>query len=282
MRAISESDVRIPRFRSSCKSVRLLSVLAMVVLAAVISTSTRTEAASRELRLMTYNLNYGNPNVSATLDAIAAGDADVVLLQEITADWRDALQKRFAKDYPHQIFRVFSRGAGGIAVISKLAIAEEELWAPPAGTGAWFPAQRLVVTTAFGPLQILNVHLRPALDGGSWVRGFMTTPPVRRKEIAAHWKKMNYLLPTIVAGDFNEDDTGRAIDYLASHGMRRVPTTGPTTWHYETTHNGTTTDLLKLDIDHVMIDSHLVARDATVLDAGTSDHRPVVVTIGPK
>jgi endonuclease/exonuclease/phosphatase family metal-dependent hydrolase len=34
--------------------------------------------------------------------------------------------------------------------------------------------------------------------------------------------------------------------------------------------------------DHVVIDHHLTARDAHVLDAGTSDHRPVVVTIGPR
>jgi endonuclease/exonuclease/phosphatase (EEP) superfamily protein YafD len=43
-----------------------------------------------------------------------------------------------------------------------------------------------------------------------------------------------------------------------------------------------TFDLLKLDIDHVMIDSRLSAGEARVLDAGTSDHRPVVVTIAPR
>ena len=39
------------------------------------------------------------------------------------------------------------------------------------------------------------------------------------------------------------------------------------------------TDALKLNIDHVMVDKNLTAKDGTVLDAGTSDHRPVVVTI---
>jgi endonuclease/exonuclease/phosphatase (EEP) superfamily protein YafD len=246
-------------------------------------TDAETEPDPRGLRLMTYNLNYGNSNLTATLDAIAAGDADVVLLQEITREWRDALRKRFAAEYPYQAHQVWTRGPGGIAVVSRLELLEEALWEPPAGTGAWFPAQRIVVATRFGPLQILNVHLRPALDGGSWVRGFMTTPPVRRREMEAHWQQLRlHRLPTIVAGDFNEDDTGRAIDYLAHHGMTRVPTTGPRTWHYETTHDGTTSDLLKIDLDHVMIDSHLVARDAAVLDAGTSDHRPVVVTISPR
>ena len=262
-------------------AVRLVPLLSLFLLAAAVLVPMEPEAApDRGLRVMTYNLNYGNPDFSATLDAIAAGDADIVLLQEITDEWRRALKQRFEKIYPHHTYRIHSRAAGGIAVMSRVPITSEELWAPP--SGAFFPAQRIVFETPAGPLQVLNVHLRPAIDGGSWVKGFLTTPPLRRREIEEHWKKIDYKLPTIVAGDFNEDDTGRAIDYLENHGLKRVPTTGPRTWHYETVVNGKTTDLLKMDIDHVMIDSHFVASDAKVLDAGTSDHRPVVVTIRRK
>ncbi|MBC7976427.1 MAG: endonuclease/exonuclease/phosphatase family protein [Myxococcales bacterium] len=232
--------------------------------------------------LMTYNLDYRNPDVPATLDAIEAVNADVVLLQEVSAPWRDALRTRFAKQYPHHVFHVDARQAGGLAVLSKLPIERDELWAPPPGTGAWFPAERLVVTTPFGPVQLLNVHLRPALDRGSWVRGFMTTPDVRRAEITAHWGRLDPALPTIVAGDFNEDPTGRAVDYLTTRGLARIPTSGPTTWHYQVTSRNKSVDLLKMDIDHVMIDGRLVASDAHVRAAGTSDHRPVVVTIGLK
>jgi endonuclease/exonuclease/phosphatase family metal-dependent hydrolase len=231
------------------------------------------------LLLMTYNLNYGNPDLGATLDAIEAADADIVLLQEVSDAWRDALLARFDRRYPHHKVHLHTRHAGGLAVLSKLPIERDELWAAPSGTGAWFPAQRLVVTTAFGPLQLLNVHLRPALDRGSWIRGFMTTPVVRRAEIAAHWARLDHALPTVVAGDFNEDPTGRAVDYLTAQGLRRIATAGPTTWHYEVTSRRQTFDLLKMDIDHVMADARLTARDAHVLAAGTSDHRPVVVTL---
>jgi endonuclease/exonuclease/phosphatase (EEP) superfamily protein YafD len=232
--------------------------------------------------LMTYNLDYRNDDFATTLDAIETANADVVMLQEVSAAWRDALRRRFATTYPHHVFHVDVRQAGGLAVLSKLPIERDELWAPPIGTGAWFPAERTVIATPFGALQLLNVHLRPALDRGSWVRGFMTTPDVRRAEITAHWGRLDPALPTIIAGDFNEDPTGRAIHYLAAHGLTRIPTAGPTTWHYEVTSRGAKVDLLKMDIDHVMIDARLVARDAHVLDAGTSDHRPVVVTIAPK
>lgn len=233
------------------------------------------------LRLMTYNLNFANRDFEATLAAIDAANADIVLLQEVSAEWREALRKRFAERYPHHAFHVHTRMAGGLAVLSKLPIESDELWAPPAGTGAWFPAERVVVTAPFGSLQLLNIHLRPARDRGSWLRGYMTTREVRRNEIAAHWRAMNRDLPTIVAGDFNEEASGRAVDYLAKQGLVRVKTQGPSTWHLQTTTRGRTIDLLRMDIDHVMIDRRLAASDGRVLDAGTSDHRPVVVTIAP-
>lgn len=252
-------------------------LIGMVV--AVPQRRARAEAA-RPLRLMTYNLNFHNPDPRSALDAIARADVDVVLLQEVTSEWKRVLCDRFAKQYPYAIYRIHTRAAGGLAVLSKLPIQAEELFASP--ERGWFPAERLVLDTAAGPLQILHVHLRPAIDGGSWIKGFMTTPPLRRREIESYWKKLVKDMPTIVAGDFNEDPTGTAISFLTRQGLSRVDTQGPTTWHYEVTTHGRTSDLLKLDIDHVMVDSRLSARDGTVLDEGASDHRPVIVTIEPR
>jgi endonuclease/exonuclease/phosphatase (EEP) superfamily protein YafD len=268
------------RFWASYSSMRCSLLSVIFVLAAVPVQA--GDARRGALRLMTYNLDYANPSFGLTLDAIVAGGADVVLLQEVSERWRDALIERFATTYPHRAFRIHTRMAGGLAVLSKLPLAHEELWAPPADTGAWFPAERIVVTAQFGALQLLNVHLRPARDRGSWLRGFMTTREVRRKEIEAHWQKLDRDAPTIVAGDFNEDPSGRAVAFLAQQGMTRVPTIGPTTWHYQATTRGLAVDLLKMDIDHVMIDGRLAASDARVLDAGTSDHRPVTVAIAPR
>lgn len=229
---------------------------------------------------MTYNLNYGNPEPESALTAIERADVDIVLLQEVTSEWKRVLSDRFATLYPHSIYRIHTRAAGGLAVLSKLPITTEELFASP--ERGWFPAERLVLETGFGALQILNVHLRPAIDGGSWIKGFMTTPPLRRREIESYWRKMVKDMPTIVAGDFNEDLTGTAIAFLTKQGLSRVDTKGPTTWHYQVSTHGKTSDLLKLDIDHVMVDGRLSARDGTVLDEGHSDHRPVVVTIEPR
>jgi len=222
---------------------------------------------------MTYNVEDVNPDRDASLDAIERADVDVVLLQEITAGWQRALVARFAARYPHRVIRLHRRSAGGLAVLSKLPLRSEELLAPV--LSGWFPAQRVVIEAPFGPVQILHLHLRPPYDGG-WIKGFLTTPPLRRQEIEVYWQALAEL-PTIVAGDFNEDPTGLAVQFLEGNGLARAVTTGPTTWHYvepESKH-----ELLKMDIDHVMIDPRLVATGAHVVDAGCSDHRPVIVTI---
>ncbi len=258
---------------------RFVPLLALFLVALVASPAV-VSAAGKAVRVMTYNLNYGNPDPAGTIDAIAAEDADIVLLQEVTAEWRRHLEARLKTQYPHHSYRVHARAAGGLAVLSKHPITSEDVWAPP--RGGWFPASRIIVDGPFGALQLLNVHLRPNLDGGSWVRGWHTTPPVRRREIMTYWQKVQYDMPTIVAGDFNEPPDGKAIAYLAKHGMTRVATSGPSSWHYAQTVDGKRKTMLSLDIDHVMIDGNLTASDARVLDAGGSDHRPVVVTVRPK
>jgi endonuclease/exonuclease/phosphatase (EEP) superfamily protein YafD len=258
------------------KPVRLLALLIVMTTAVAAAPA----APSKALRVMSYNLNYANPDASGTMDAIAAENADVVLLQEIDREWQDALAKRFAKQYPHQAFRLNSRSAGGLAVLSKHAIAAEELIpTPPEG---WFPAQRLVIDGPFGKVQMLNVHLRPCLDSGGWITGYQTTPPHRLAQAKSYFPRLAPGMPTVIAGDFNELPTGLAVEFFAKQGLSRVPTQGPTTWHYDKLIKGKSVPMLSMDIDHILVDGALAASDAKVLDAGASDHRPVVVTITAK
>jgi endonuclease/exonuclease/phosphatase (EEP) superfamily protein YafD len=212
------------------------------------------------LALMSYNLNQGNPDPDSSMDAIEAADADIVVLQETNAAWQTRLEARFAKQYPHRAFH--PRSFGGLAVLSKHPIKGDELFPPP--KGAFSPAQRVVADTPLGEIQILNVHLRPNVDRGNWLLGWKTTPPIRRHEIETYWKKLAHTMPTIVAGDFNELPTGSAVGFLADKGLARVPTKGPTTWHHAI---------------RVVVDGSFEASDAHVVDAGASDHRPVVVTL---
>ncbi|MFN0249530.1 MAG: endonuclease/exonuclease/phosphatase family protein [Kofleriaceae bacterium] len=225
--------------------------------------------------LMSYNLNQGNPDPDSSMDAIEAGDADIVVLQETNAAWQTRLEERFAKLYPHRAFH--PRPFGGLAVLSKHPIKANELLARP--KGAFSPAQRFVADTPLGEIQILNVHLRPNVDRGNWLLGWKTTPPIRRHEIETYWKKLSRSLPTIVAGDFNEAPDGSAVGFLADKGLSRVATKGPTTWHHAVRVGKKRISALSMDIDHVVVDRAFKATGGHVVDAGASDHRPVVVTL---
>ena len=238
------------------------------------SIATIGAANGPRLRLMTYNVNYGLAGDSDTTAAIAAGGADTVLLQETTAEWEAHLRNELSDLYPFQDYR-HCCVAGGLAVLSKRPFQAHELTHP---RGAWFPSWRLVAESPIGPVQLLNVHLRPNVsDDGSYILGVLSTPAVRESEIAVHAEVLSPSMPTIVAGDFNEGDGGRALRWLSWRGMHSVlPRFGgkQDTWRWPTS-IGT----LEQQFDHVVIDGQLAAVKAEVIDRGRSDHLPVVVEL---
>jgi endonuclease/exonuclease/phosphatase family metal-dependent hydrolase len=227
------------------------------------------------LRVLSFNINYGVGHDPPNIDAVAEADADLVLLQETTDESEAAFREALADRYPHMLFRECCN-AGGLGVLSKHPIREDTWIEPSVG---WFPAWRVVVDTPLGPVQALDVHLRPPMsDGGSWVAGYFTTRDDRREEIAAFWPALDHELPTIVAGDFNEDAQGRAIAFLAGHGLRSaLPQVQPRakTWHWQTRLGE-----LRMMLDHVVYGPGLELRAAEVMDRGTSDHFPVLVVLG--
>lgn len=224
------------------------------------------------LTVMSYNVNYGLAGDAAGEQAIRAGDADVVVLQETTAGWERALRSGLKDRYPHMAFH-HCCGAGGLAILSRYPV-EERDYLPRVGDG-WFPAWRVVVASPLGPIQILAVHLRPPLsEGGSVVTGYFTTPKVRRAEIEAFAASLDGALPTLVMGDFNEEADGSAIQFLAGRGWKSaLPEFHPDadTWGWQTS-----LGKVHSQLDHIVYDPRLAALDARVIAAGNSDHRPVV------
>lgn len=235
--------------------------------------------AARTLVVMSYNVNFGLAGDPAGLDAIRAGAADLVVLQETTPGWEDAIRADadLAARYPHMRFR-HCCGAGGLAFLSRHPLDERE-YVPPPVEGAWFPAWRVVVAAPAARVQVLAVHLRPPLDErGSLVGGYLASKPIRRAEIEHHAALLDRdpSVPALVVGDFNEDAEGGALAFLAARGLRSAlhvldPTA--TTWRW-TTAVGTVTARL----DHIVHDARLAAVDARVLPRGRSDHFPVVAT----
>lgn len=223
--------------------------------------------------MLSYNVNYGMAGDPETLDAIRNADADLVLLQETTGGWEAVLRGELAALYPHMSFR-HCCGAGGLGVLSKTKFSEHDYFAAPR---AWFPAWRLLVETRLGPVQVLNVHLRPQIsDSGSVMSGYFTTPPMREREIAAYATTLERDVPTLVVGDFNENDAGRALGYLKQRGFRSALPEfepGADTWRWQTSLGE-----VNAQLDHIVYDPSLDPLNATVIEAGRSDHYPVLAS----
>ena len=229
-----------------------------------------------ELRLLSYNLNYGLAGDPEGVAAIVEADTDLVVLQESTSGWQAALEADPAvvSAWPHRRFHDCC-GAGGLAILSRWPIVELDILDPPDHVDAWFPAARAVVETPAGPVELLAVHLRPPVKTASqgWLSALASTPEVREAELRHYLPALDPALPTVVAGDFNEGDGGDALAVLREHGfvdvLAELGVRGPT-WRW---------GAMRARLDHVAVDERVELVDAAILDRGRSDHLPLAVTV---
>jgi endonuclease/exonuclease/phosphatase family metal-dependent hydrolase len=250
--------------------VRLSLLLLLATACATPFIARKPEPGEPVLRVMTFNVNYGVPPDADTLAAIAEAKPDILLVQELNSAWRDALAK-----WPHHVLEPSDDDASGLGVASKLPL--EEVTALPRTQEAFFGAQKIVVTTALGRVQLLNVHLRPPVsDSGSLVSGYFSTREGRKFEIANHAGALDDHLPSIVAGDFNEEN-GRAVAWLEERRWQSADqqlAPGEPTWHWPWVVE------LKGSLDHVFYAPSLEPFEVRVLKAGRSDHLPVLAVFG--
>lgn len=227
-------------------------------------------------RVLSFNINFGVGHAPSNPAAVVEADADLVLLQETTDESERVFREQLSERYPHILFRQCCN-AGGLGVLSRHPILEEDYLEATVG---WFPAWRVVIDTPLGPVQVLNVHLRPPMsDGGSWVAGYFSTRGVRRDEMEDFWALMDPKLPTVVAGDFNENAEGKAVGFLAEQGLRSaLAQVKPRakTWRWQTRMGK-----IRAMLDHIVYSEALGLHEAKVLERGTSDHFPVLAVLGP-
>lgn len=234
--------------------------------------------AGEVITVVSYNVNYGNVGDADTLEMLEGIVADVLLLQETTPEWERSLRSRLGAAYPHVAFHDPTTYApGGLGTFSKLPIASDKLLPSPLG---WFPANLLVLDAPGGPIEVMNVHLRPAIDQGSWIVGLETTRPMRKKEMMTYLPHLSgdAKQPSIIAGDFNEDEKGDTFLELTRLGFQSgLPQLDPDakTWRWK--EHGIP---LALRLDHVAYEpSTFELVSAEVVEGGHSDHFPVRVVL---
>ena len=185
----------------------------------------------------------------------------------------DRADRRAGAKLPHHKFAPPAGDwlAGGMGVMSRWPILSvDEL---PSAAGPFF-AWRVVIDVLGGPIQGLNLHLRPPMsDGGSWIVGFFSTREAREREAAVHTEELDRTLPTVVVGDFNEESDGRAVAVFTRRGFDdALATYAPRTRTWEWPVGAIT---LRFQLDHILYNTGFLAVAAGVVEAGRSDHFPV-------
>lgn len=224
-----------------------------------------------------YNVECGKHDDTTIIEAVGAGNADIVCLQETTPQYEAALRPRYAGRYPYQLYRhnAPDMGATGLAVLSRYPVVDRGHHRGPHG---WHPAWHVEVDSPSGPIQILLVHLRAKLSGrGSDLSALWNVSTDHLEEIDRFMRWSVPDQPTLVVGDFNEEANGAAIRWLEARGYENALPLfrpGTPTWRHP---------LLAWELhqtlDHILFDRAFVPLDARVIQAGHSDHLPVVARL---
>jgi endonuclease/exonuclease/phosphatase family metal-dependent hydrolase len=218
-----------------------------------------------------YNVESDMQTDSATVEAVGAGDPDVIALQEVTPEWEDVLAARYAEQYPYQLYAA-KGGAAGLAILAKFPIRDSGWHAGVAKD--WHPAWHVLVDTPSGTIQLLNVHLRSAhLGNGNAVNSYLETNSDHEYQMSLFYNDCGDDIPTLVMGDFNEGVDGGGVRFLEDRGFRNALPLyhpGQYTWRHSSVANQFTQTL-----DHILFDGHFEPLNAWVTRIGNSDHIPV-------
>ncbi len=224
-----------------------------------------------------YNVECGKHRDRSIIEAVGAGHADIVCLQETTPDYEARLRPRYAERYPYQLYRhnLPHPGAAGLAVLSRFPVVDRGYHRAPHG---WHPAWHVEVQTPTGPVQILLVHLRAKMSGRvDDLTALLTLRGDHLDEIKDFSRFTRPGQPTLVVGDFNEEADGAAVRWLEKRGYRdALPLfrPGAHTWR----HPVLAWEFGQM-LDHVLFDRAFAPLDARVIHAGHSDHLPVVTRL---
>src|SRR5262245_37106748 len=242
---------------------QFLLLFAVLALATGCHRTRRAETPTGpNFHILTYNVNWGGARPELAAQAIRDSAADIVCLQETTPEWEQYLRGTLSKDYSFIKFHHSqTRYGGGLAFLSKLPA--KEVAFVPSQTG-WFDGWIMKFETEFGPVQVLNVHLRPPIsDSGSWVSGYFSTRDDQVREMELFYAKREAGIPILVAGDFNASPNSPVVNWLKQNGLANALPhfdSSTATWHWQ---YGPVS--LKRRMDHILFSPELHCASARVI-----------------
>ncbi len=262
-------------------SITFVFILLMLVSCALTTThyNNFTPAPTHSLRVASYNVFWLNgyckgPTPDAATKIIKVMNADILLLQETTPAWQTCLKKHFSSIYPFRKYQHHT-DEGGLAILSRYPIKTIHYLKLDS---LRYPAWVVLIKSKLGPIQIVNIHLHPPLTKdnklGFLAQGYFSSKIKRLREIKNILHYVNPHLPTIIAGDFNENDYGLAIQYLKKQHYLDALSYNKTythTWYWSIGPFHLTGRY-----DHLFFTHAINLINVQVLHEGVSDHYPIV------
>ncbi|HEY8480313.1 MAG TPA: endonuclease/exonuclease/phosphatase family protein [Spirillospora sp.] len=229
-----------------------------------------------DLTVASHNVGAANPDPVGTARALAGSGADLLALQELSAQHKDTYVRGLAAAYPYHTV------LGTVGLWSRFPLSEVRPidvlldYGPLAATKtaeeklAYNRALRATVATEHGPLAVYVAHLssvRVTPRSGFWTPHRDRGAEALAKTLAAERNKRMVLL-----GDLNGTLDDRELDGITSR-LRSAHDTAGNGFHFTWP-----AKFPFVRIDHVLIRG-VEPKKAWVLPATTSEHRPVAAEI---
>lgn len=230
--------------------------------------------SSASLRVLTYNVYVGNPDVAGTARLIERIDADVVVMQETTPAFADEVRRRLGDRYPYMEFHVGPLG-NGPGVLARSAPSTAHYAPSTIGmNGVW------VGTFGMGgrAVQIVDVHLHPTLPKSTnpidVASEYRRAEAVRVAQLDELRAVLDPAVPAVLIGDFNALPGSPTLVRLRELGWSdglagSAAATEPT---YQLRGLG-------FHIDHILVPTGVACNAPAIVREGTSDHVPVTATL---
>jgi len=222
------------------------------------------------VRVMSVNLLVSNTDTAGVLAEIRSARPDILLLQEYSAAWHQALNPALSPEYPHSVFKTGEDSFGG-AVYSRFSFVGRPESDVQMGTEA-VPQFRAVVDLSGRHVAVYNIHLLPA-----WKFEYALEGRLEFADLLALLREET--LPVILGGDFNFTGTTPQARGLRRAGFRDAwdlagcghgatwPASGPLRF------------LPGFRIDHVYLGPGVTCVRCVRGEARGSDHRPLVADV---
>ena len=216
------------------------------------------EAVGTPFRLLQFNLRFDNPRREEVIDFILETDADILMLNETSRLWEDALEK-LNERYPQRFHCPEWGIIGGSMIFSKLPMRGGKDYCGP------YAAMGFTEVAIGGEwVELGVVHLR-----WPW-------PASGPEQIEENRPRLESLgRDAIIAGDFNAATWSHSVAQIASHGGLNIQRGFGGTWMYKW-FPGSLAPLLGLPIDNILAKGRFTVHSVETLPAIGSDHLPIL------